>query len=86
MLSAYNSLPQGVTRLVNSFVSKTEPTAYLVAKIEQLLASNSPSADPVWMLGAAVAATALVGFFVQKVALRRRQSHHEPALALPNTA
>jgi hypothetical protein len=37
------------------------------------------------MLGAAVATTALLGFFVQKIATRMRRNHHEPA-AVPDSA
>ncbi len=69
MLSACTTLPPAVTRWVNAFVSKTEPTSYLVAKIEQVLALR-PDGDPVWLLGAAVATTALLGLAVQQVAAR----------------
>ncbi len=71
MVSAYNALPHSVTRVVDTFVSKTEPTATLVAKIEQLVSAHA--SDPLWMLGAAVTATALLGYLVQKVADRTRE-------------
>ncbi len=86
MLSAYSSLPQSVTRFVNSFVSKTEPTSYLVAKIEQLLALTPQSGDPFWLLGAAVVTTAVLGFFAQKMALHLRRNHEQPAMGLSDSA
>ena len=66
MLSAYGSLPESVTRMVNTFVAKTDPSSFVVNQIEKLISLRSSSPDPVWMLGAALATTALVGFAVQK--------------------
>lgn len=85
MVSAYGSLPPGVTRFVNAFISKTEPSAYLVSKIDQLLAVNS-QADPVWLLAAALGTVALAGFTVQRVLLRNRHNNGEQPGAVLKTA
>ncbi len=66
MLSACTSLPESVTRMVNAFVAKTEPTSFIVSQIEKLAALRSSTPDSVWMLGAALATTALLGLAVQK--------------------
>ncbi len=84
MVSAYNTLPDSVTRWVNAFVAKTEPGHYLANKIEQLLAlRNNGAGDPVWMLGGALAVTALAGFAFQSLLRRYRDRHKdaEPASA-----
>ncbi len=72
MLSACTSLPESVTRVVNAFVAKTEPTSFIVNQIEKLAALRSSAPDSVWMLGAALATTALLGLVVQKT-FRRSQ-------------
>ncbi len=80
MLSAYASLPPTITKSVNTFVSKMEPTSYLVAKIEQLL-NIQPNGDPVWVLGAAVATTALLGLVVYRFVARVWPKHDGSALS-----
>ncbi len=82
MVSAYSNLPDSVTRWVNAFVSKTEPGHYLASKIEQLLAlKHQAPADPVWMLGSALALTALAGLAFQTLFRRHRDRTNaaEPA-------
>jgi len=75
MVSAYSALPESVTRIVNAFVSKTEPTKFLVGKIEQLLAAAQVPQDSVWLLGGALATTALMGLGLQALIRRLRGTH-----------
>ncbi len=86
MVSAYNTLPDSVTRFVNAFVSKTEPGNYLASRIDQLLAlKNNASGDPLWMLGGALALTALTGLAFQTL-FRRLRGRSRSAEPLPPMA
>ncbi len=81
MVSAYNTLPDSVTRFVNAFVCKTEPAQYLARKIEQLLALRTPTGgDPLWVLGGALAIAAFGGLAFQSLypRLRGRKKRPEP--------
>jgi CheY-like chemotaxis protein len=85
MLSAYTALPESATRLVNAFVSKTEPTTYLLRKLEQLQAFSAQP-DPIWLLAAALGTTALLALALQKLLRPRRPIAEVAPSAMPKTA